>query len=176
MKKLIYLLLLCLPMVVCASFPVLEDKTNLNNDSCDNIILKNGKEISAKVIEITPELIKYKKCSNLDGPLISIYKNEVLMLRYSNGSKEIFSPSQESPYPKKKLGWGSVVSAICAHIAAVLLILLPINSGVFVLFFAITAIFFGTSSFAKRLWGLGLAGTIVGLITCLVLFIREGKN
>ncbi|MGY8989654.1 MAG: hypothetical protein ACKVJA_05305 [Flavobacteriales bacterium] len=170
MKKLL-LILLCLPLVVCASFPVLEDKTNFNNDSCDNIILKNGKEISAKVIEITPELIKYKKCSNLDGPLISIYKNEVLMLRYSNGSKEIFSLAQESPYQEKKFGWGSIVSAICAHIAVVLLILVPFQI-VFVLFFSFSAILFGTSSWAKRLWGFGLAGTIVGsLITLLVLLL-----
>jgi len=170
MKKLL-LILLCLPLVVCASFPVLEDKTNLNNDSCDNIILKNGKEISAKVIEITPELIKYKKCSNLDGPLISIYKSEVLMLRYSNGSKEIFSPSQESPHPKKEYGWGSIVSVGCAQIAVLLLIIAP----EFALLFAIIAILFGISSFSKRLWGFGLAGTIVGLISIILFSRKENK-
>ena len=168
MKKLL-LILLCFPIVVCASFPVLENETTIYNDSCDNIILKNGEEISAKVIEILPELIKYKNCSNLDGPLISIYKNEVLMLRYSNGSKEIFSPSQEPPYPKKKLGWGSIVSIICANIAVVLLIFAP----QFALLFSILAILFGTSSFSKRLWGFGLAGTIVGLIVGLLFMIDE---
>ena len=57
---------------------------------CDNIIFKNGDELSAKVIEITQDVVKYKRCDNLDGPLISVNKYELLMIRYKNGSKEIF--------------------------------------------------------------------------------------
>jgi len=89
MKKLL-LILLCLPIVVCASFPI-----TTFVEKCDNIILKNGKEISAKVIEITLDYIKYKECTNQDGTTISIYKNEVLMLRYYDGSKEIFNKSDK---------------------------------------------------------------------------------
>jgi len=89
MKKLL-LILLCLPMIGFASFPI-----NTFVEECDNIILKNGEEISAKVIEITPDYIKYKKCTNQDGPTISIYKHEVLMLIYYDGSKEIFNKSDK---------------------------------------------------------------------------------
>ena len=46
MKKLL-LILLCLPMIGLASFPI-----NTFFEECDNIILKDGKEISAKVIEV----------------------------------------------------------------------------------------------------------------------------
>ena len=71
-------------------------KTKLINsifleDSCDNIIFKNGEEVAVKIIEITPDIVKYKKCNNLGGPLISVKKSELLLIRYQNGSKEMFS-------------------------------------------------------------------------------------
>ena len=157
------LILFYFPLIVFASFPVLENTRTSYNDPCDNIILKNGQEISAKVIEITPELIKYKRCDNLEGPLISIYKDEVLMLRYSNGSKDIFSISEERSNQKKGSFWGSIFSIICAHLALVIWIASPAEL-TFILFFALVAILFGTSSFSKRLWGLGLAGTLIGAL------------
>ena len=48
-----------------AGFPVTEKKSSITFDvECDNIILKDGSEISSKIIEITPDLIKYRKCDN----------------------------------------------------------------------------------------------------------------
>ncbi|MCF6365677.1 MAG: DUF4190 domain-containing protein [Bacteroidales bacterium] len=57
---------------------------------CDNIILKNGKEISGKVLEVGITEIKYKKCDNLNGPIFTLKKSDILMIRYSNGTKDIF--------------------------------------------------------------------------------------
>jgi len=94
MKKLL-LILLCLPMIGLASFPI-----NTFFEECDNIILKDGKEISAKILEITPKLIKYKKCDNLDGPLFSINKSDVMMIRYSNGDNETIQSPKPSGFPK----------------------------------------------------------------------------
>lgn len=65
----------------------------------DNIIKRNGEEIKAKILEITPTMIKYKRFDYLDGPTISVLKSDILMIRYKNGSKEIFS----EPQSKKKL-------------------------------------------------------------------------
>lgn len=59
--------------------------------SQDIIIKKNGDEISAKVTELTDDLIKYKRFENIEGPVYSIQKSEVFMIRYSNGSKETFN-------------------------------------------------------------------------------------
>lgn len=54
-----------------------------------DIIVKNDKlEIKSKILEITEELIKYKKFEMLDGPTYSINKIEVFMLLYANGTKE----------------------------------------------------------------------------------------
>ncbi len=61
-------------------------KTYLNN--CDTLYLRKGGEIAGKVIEINPTEIKYKKCDNLDGPLIVIPKNDVRYIRYTNGITE----------------------------------------------------------------------------------------
>lgn len=58
---------------------------------CDLIVLKNGEEIMGKVSEITTTEVKYKKCDNLDGPVISLKKSEVLMVKYPNGAKDIIS-------------------------------------------------------------------------------------
>jgi len=58
-------------------------------DTCDNIILRNGEEISAQVIEVGTAEIKYRKCQNIKGPLYSINKKEVFMIKYVNGTKDI---------------------------------------------------------------------------------------
>lgn len=56
----------------------------------DNIVLKNGEEIKAKVQEIGLSEIKYKKSDNPNGPLYTTSKSEVLMIKYENGSKDVF--------------------------------------------------------------------------------------
>lgn len=65
------------------------------NVECDLIILRNGKEILGKVIEVNNEDIKYRSCDNLDGPIYSIYVDVVLMIRYVNGKKDVFDQEQE---------------------------------------------------------------------------------
>ncbi|MES2591363.1 MAG: DUF4190 domain-containing protein [Bacteroidota bacterium] len=58
---------------------------------CDILVLKNGEEIKVKVLEILPTEIKYKKCDNLTGPTTTIYKSDVSMIKYPNGSQDIIS-------------------------------------------------------------------------------------
>lgn len=57
----------------------------------DVLIKKNGDELQVKVEEITPTQIKYKRFDNLEGPLISVSKTTVFMIRYENGTKEVFN-------------------------------------------------------------------------------------
>lgn len=56
----------------------------------DLIITKKGDEIEAKVEEITPEMIKYKKASQTDGALRNIPVSDVFMIKYKDGTKEVF--------------------------------------------------------------------------------------
>ena len=125
MKKFFILLLILLVTnhVSFAGFPIVE-KHAIVSSECDNIILKNGEEISAKIVEITPDIIKYKKCNNLDGPLISIYKSDILMLRYADGTKDIINVAEErksrSEYKKdnpfSNLGIFSIMSGVFSWI------------------------------------------------------------
>ena len=52
-----------------------------------------GEEIEAKVIEVTEEVIKYYKYNKTEGPLYSINVDNVFMIKYSDGSKDVFSNS-----------------------------------------------------------------------------------
>lgn len=62
----------------------------------DIITKKTGEDIEAKVIEITIDEVKFKKWNNLDGPIFGIYKSDVLIIRYKNGTKDIFSSESKS--------------------------------------------------------------------------------
>ncbi|MFD2514015.1 hypothetical protein ACFSRY_09070 [Pontibacter locisalis] len=56
----------------------------------DLLIKRNGEEVQVKVQEITLEEVKYKRFDNLEGPVISIAKSDVFMIKYENGTKELF--------------------------------------------------------------------------------------
>ena len=57
----------------------------------DIIYLKTGEEILAKVIEINPTDIQYRKYNDKDGPLYTRNKSEVFMIKYPNGTKDVFN-------------------------------------------------------------------------------------
>jgi hypothetical protein len=64
----------------------------LNTDStrCDTIVMRDGTEIKAKVVEITPTEIKYKYCNNINGPTYVIYRYNASYIKYPNGTAESF--------------------------------------------------------------------------------------
>lgn len=66
----------------------------LNIFSQDFIILKNGDEIKAKVLEINENSIDYKKFSNVNGPTYQMNKSEIFMIKYASGDKDVFNTSQ----------------------------------------------------------------------------------
>ncbi|UOQ53731.1 hypothetical protein [Hymenobacter cellulosivorans] len=56
----------------------------------DVLTKQNGEEVQVKVLEITPTEVHYKRFDYLDGPLIIVRKADVFMIRYANGTKELF--------------------------------------------------------------------------------------
>lgn len=62
-----------------------------NSVSQDVIYTKDSIEIESKVIEITPDFIKYKKYNQLDGPLRNIEISEVARIKYDDGTEEVFN-------------------------------------------------------------------------------------
>ena len=57
----------------------------------DVIVKQDGSTILSKVMEINSAEIKYKKWSNVDGPIYAISRSEVLSINYQNGEVEVFS-------------------------------------------------------------------------------------
>lgn len=57
----------------------------------DIIVKRTGDEIAARVEEVGTELVKYRRADNLQGPLFSILKSEVFMIRYANGTRDVFA-------------------------------------------------------------------------------------
>ncbi len=76
---------------------------------CDIIILKNGDEIAAKVLEVGQNEIKYLMCDNIYGPTFTINKNEVFKINFSNGTSTLFkqSNSQNNYNNNKNANTGS---------------------------------------------------------------------
>ncbi|MDA0682306.1 MAG: hypothetical protein O2781_03020 [Bacteroidetes bacterium] len=161
MKKLILLLFAFITINISsnASFPVAVNQVVIN-EPCDQIILKNGDEIAAIIIEITPELIKYKKCNSLDGPLISIYNNEVFMVRYKDGSKELFDKklSQKNDSENALVNF-SGISILSLSLSVLALFILGIPFGFAALILGIVAM-----RKENKLLALAILGAVIGLI------------
>ena len=64
--------------------------------SQDIITTKTGEDILAKISEIGLTEIKYKKFDSLDGPMYTLLKSEILMIRYANGTNDVFKEEEKS--------------------------------------------------------------------------------
>lgn len=104
---------------------------SININAQDIITKKDGTDISARVLEITISEVKYKKFDNLSGPIFTMLKSDVLMIRYENGTNDVFNeitsaednsiPDEEmcekgkedalKYYPKKNTGAGWTLAA-----------------------------------------------------------------
>jgi hypothetical protein len=76
-------------IIFCISFPV-------TFFSQDIIFKKDAEEIQAKVIEIGVNDIKYKKFSNPNGPTYVVSKNDLFLIKYENGEKDVFNKNSNS--------------------------------------------------------------------------------
>jgi hypothetical protein len=59
----------------------------------DMIVLKDGNVIEAKVMEISPTEIRYKRFDHLDGPTIVVPAANVLSIKYEKGVLDIINAS-----------------------------------------------------------------------------------
>lgn len=80
----------CLSMLVAAA---------LNAGAQDIIVLKSGEKVTSKVEEINQTEVKYKKYSNLNGPLYVIDKTAVASITYENGDSDTFGDAPQPPAP-----------------------------------------------------------------------------
>ena len=57
----------------------------------DTLSMRSGENVLVKVIEVGTTEVKYKKLDNLNGPVFSMLKSDLLMIKYENGTKDDFS-------------------------------------------------------------------------------------
>ena len=71
-----------------------------SNHAQDKIMFIDGTEILSKVIEINNTEIKYKLFDNQDGPTIITLKKNIFIIKYENGTKEVFTENLIKDSPK----------------------------------------------------------------------------
>ena len=98
-------------------FPILALLAAGRAHAQDLLTKRNGEEVQVKVLEITPLEIKYRRTDNPDGPLISVYKADVFMVRYANGAKEVFgaAPVPSGPYQTAPGSPAAAPAAVAPH-------------------------------------------------------------
>lgn len=64
--------------------------------SQDVITKKSGEDVTAKILEVTANEVRFKKFDDLEGPAFTLSKSEILMIRYKNGSKDVFNDVKQS--------------------------------------------------------------------------------
>jgi hypothetical protein len=64
--------------------------------SQDEITFRNGETLKAKIVEIGTEDITYKKAENTSGPSYTVKKDKVFMIKYENGTKDVFEAPQQT--------------------------------------------------------------------------------
>jgi hypothetical protein len=65
----------------------------------DVLVKRDGSEMKVKVVEIGEKEVRYKKLSNLEGPMYFVSVDNLVYLRLANGDEEIFS---QEAYDKLK--------------------------------------------------------------------------
>ncbi|WP_347281905.1 hypothetical protein [uncultured Alistipes sp.] len=59
----------------------------------DLIVRRDSARIEARVTEISPTEIRYKRASNPDGPTYVLPLGDVRSIRFANGEEEVFAPA-----------------------------------------------------------------------------------
>ncbi len=67
--------------------------------SQDVITKTDGTDIQAQVLEVGKTEIRFKKWDNLEGPIFTELKSELLMIRYKNGTKDTFAKENQKQVP-----------------------------------------------------------------------------
>lgn len=84
MKKMLLFLLL----VACCAWPA---------GAQDLIVKRDSSRIEARVTEISPDEVRYKRFSNPDGPTYVLPVSAIAAIRYANGEEDIFARPQSEP-------------------------------------------------------------------------------
>jgi hypothetical protein len=138
---------------------------------CDVIVMRNGDEINAKVLEVTPTEIKYKKCVEGNAVVYTKLKSDVFQIKYADGSKDfmgIEKDASEVTDENKKTHWGAITGMVTGILGVL-----------FTGFFGVCGIVFSSIALSqisrkKRFKGkkMAVAGLVLGIISIGVSILR----
>jgi hypothetical protein len=152
---------------------------SFTDTECDLIVMRSGEEVRAKVLEVSSTVIKYKRCDLTDGPMYTINKSEVFMVKYPNGTKDMMpepTTTRESPTynstnqaPVSKKDKKLEPFALIGFLAVIVGIFLPLGLGLLIVLAGIIMCIVGITKVANnpnKLKGKGLAitGLVIGLV------------
>lgn len=70
----------------------------------DTLVFRNQIKLKVKITEVEPTLVRYRKMNNLEGPVYSTYKSDILKICYANGTVDrIDSLSSANRFQKKAM-------------------------------------------------------------------------
>jgi hypothetical protein len=158
------------------------------NETCDIIILKDGTEIKAKVLEINEDNVKYKMCDNLDGPTFTKNKGLIFMIKYPNGASTVINADDknrtiesskiDSNYEQKEfeplaaIGFAFNLLSLLILLIEIVAFIIPITSALFGLTGAILLIIssrkFKSNPNKYKGKGFLIAGLVISLISSII--------
>ena len=83
----------------------------------DIIVTKQSRKIEAKITDVEPDCIKYKKYNYQEGPTYTIKKSEIASIIYQNGDVETFSVEELSASTSVPTSSNDFVKGQCSHIS-----------------------------------------------------------
>ncbi len=90
---------------------------------CDVIVMINGYQIQALIVEISETEVKYRKCGEPEGPIYYLSLDNVLNILLKNG--DTFAPKpnkpikEHKPVTKKYISAGFIISIIALSLALI---------------------------------------------------------
>lgn len=147
----------------------------VKDEPCDEMFFNDGTDLKVKVIEITADEVKYHKCDMPDGPLYVAKKNNVFLIKYSNGTREVFTrPTTQTPSNAQSSKKSNYTGPKRTHPMAVVSLVLGIISIIpyITILTAILAIVFGNIALRQikadpdhyKGEGLAKAGKTIGIV------------
>lgn len=79
----------------------LRESNDIQPQGCDTLILFSGAKAFGRVEEIGINEVKYRRCDNLNGPVIAIRKSDISVIKYSNGTNDYFTSNDYIPSVNK---------------------------------------------------------------------------
>jgi hypothetical protein len=156
------------------------------NEKCDTIILKDGQKITAKISNISGEIVSFVKCNDAAEKAFKIEKSSISMIRYANGNRDIFTTLQKGQEPTpvasttKKTEVFAVLSLVFAIVGIIITLFLSILGGGIMSLVALIFGIVGSSRIAKnpnvfKGKGIAIAGTVLGVIGLVlaIIFMAE---